>query len=119
MASCLSYPIPNPSRPGERLKAAPWHLLAISLKSLSPPRHGEKANKLWVGCLCSLKLTKDNRIRERSADNLSEDRFEEKKTKYISFFLHSCVFCMPYRGRISSLTDSRFKLNKIKIKNKK
>lgn len=34
MASCLPHPIPNPSRPGESLKAAPWHLLAISAKSV-------------------------------------------------------------------------------------
>lgn len=68
MASCLPYPIPNPSRPGESLKAAPWHLLAISLKSLSPPmarRKSRKANKLKVRCFASQELKQGERIHVR------------------------------------------------------
>jgi hypothetical protein len=35
MASCLPYPIPNPPRPEQTLKAKAWHLLAISPNSPS------------------------------------------------------------------------------------
>lgn len=53
MASCLSYPILNPSRPGERLKAVPWHLLAISLKSPREEKKIKKANNPKVSCFAS------------------------------------------------------------------
>lgn len=81
MASCLPYPIPNPSRPVESLKAAPWHLLAISLKSLSSSgmekKPKGKQTKGWL--LFLTKYKQMQMIPARSAYKQFEDSKFEKK----------------------------------------
>lgn len=75
MASCLPHPIPNPSRPGESLKAAPWHLLAISPKSVLLSASVAHEEKVEVGD-------------EEEEEDEGEKEPESKQTKGLSLCIN-------------------------------
>lgn len=109
MASCLPYPIPNPSRPGESLKAVPWHLLAVSLRQCK----SRNANNQEVRCFASQKLKRSNRIHAQTVwgkiwgdgcEITFTSQLEMFKIKYFRSLITCYVFinCALYYWAMSS-----------------
>ncbi len=90
MASCLPYPIPNPSRPGRESKGSTLasinHLSKVSLSSSGMEKKPKsKQTKGWLLFLTK-KLRKGNWIPAPSTYKRFEDsRFENPKTNKIVF----------------------------------